>query len=89
MAMSIVFWTVMVGLLAGAVTKLFIPSKDHGEIFTTMFLGVVGAVLGNWVGSLMNYGNTGEVQGIGSAIIGALVMLVPYRFYITGRMTKF
>ena len=45
------------GLIVGALAKLVMPGRDGGGIIVTMLLGIVGAVLGGFVGrSLGLYG---------------------------------
>ena len=43
----------VLGLLAGAIAKLILPGKQGGGWFVTLLLGVVGALLGGWLGSLI------------------------------------
>jgi uncharacterized membrane protein YeaQ/YmgE (transglycosylase-associated protein family) len=84
--MGILGWIVL-GLIAGAIAKLIMPGDDPGGIIVTMLLGIIGAVLGGFLGS--------RIFGIGLqtfwnlqtwivAIIGSLVLLIIYRL-IAGR----
>ena len=41
-------WTLIVGLVAGALAKLAMPGSDPGGIGTTMALGVGGSLLANF-----------------------------------------
>lgn len=57
------------------------PGNDGGGFFVTVILGIVGAVVGGWISTLLGFG---KVDGFnfGSfcvAIIGALVVLFIYR----------
>ena len=47
--MGILGWIVF-GLVVGAIAKLLMPGKDPGGIIVTMVLGVVGALLGGFIG---------------------------------------
>ncbi len=40
----------LLGLIAGAIARLIIPGKQRGGWFVTLLLGVVGAMLGGWLG---------------------------------------
>ena len=40
----------ILGLIAGAIAKLILPGKQAGGWFVTLLLGVVGALLGGWIG---------------------------------------
>lgn len=50
--MGFLGWIVL-GLIAGALAKLILPGKQGGGIITTLILGVVGALLGGWIGSVI------------------------------------
>ena len=48
-------WTLIIGLVVGAIAKLIMPGRDPGGIIVTMLIGVAGALLagflgGRWVG---------------------------------------
>jgi uncharacterized membrane protein YeaQ/YmgE (transglycosylase-associated protein family) len=40
----------LLGLVAGAIARLIIPGKQPGGWFVTLILGVIGALLGGWLG---------------------------------------
>ena len=48
--MGFLGWIVL-GLLAGAIAKLIMLGDDPGGIIVTMLLGIVGAVVGGYLGS--------------------------------------
>ena len=76
--MGILGWIVF-GLIVGAVAKLVMPGRDPGGIIVTMLLGIVGAVLGGWVGQALGIYGPGEPAGFIMATIGAIVVLTIYR----------
>ena len=43
----------ILGLIAGAIAKLILPGRQGGGWFVTLLLGVVGALLGGWLGGLL------------------------------------
>jgi len=47
------FAFLLLGLIAGALAKLILPGRQGGGIFVTLLLGVVGAILGGWLGGLI------------------------------------
>src|SRR5680860_1000297 len=47
------FGFLLLGLLAGAIAKLILPGKQGGGWFITLLLGVVGALLGGFLGGLL------------------------------------
>lgn len=84
--MGIFSWIIF-GLIAGAIAKLLMPGRDPGGWIVTMLLGIVGAVVGGWIGSALwnSTGVTGfDIRSFGIAILGAIVLLAIYRV-IVGR----
>ncbi|GAA1498811.1 GlsB/YeaQ/YmgE family stress response membrane protein [Paeniglutamicibacter kerguelensis] len=76
--MGFIGWIVL-GLLAGAIAKAIKPGDQGGGLFATLLLGVVGAVLGGWLGSLIFDVNINEFWSLSTwllAIGGALIVLV-------------
>jgi uncharacterized membrane protein YeaQ/YmgE (transglycosylase-associated protein family) len=80
--MGIFSW-ILLGLLAGILAKVIMPGDDKGGFVMTTLLGVAGAFIGGWLGSLVGLGTVGEFS-LGSlltAIVGALVLLFVYRLW--------
>ena len=48
--MGFIGWIVL-GLIAGAIAKAIMPGKQGGGFLVTLLLGVIGAVVGGWLGS--------------------------------------
>jgi uncharacterized membrane protein YeaQ/YmgE (transglycosylase-associated protein family) len=74
-----VLWMLIVGLVVGALAKLFMPGKDPGGIIVTMLLGVVGAFIAGWGGRALGLYREGQTPGIIASILGAMVVLLLYR----------
>ncbi|GAB2745371.1 putative membrane protein YeaQ/YmgE (transglycosylase-associated protein family) [Sinomonas atrocyanea] len=71
----------ILGLIAGAIAKAILPGRQGGGILITMLLGVVGALLGGWIGSAIfgvGLANFWSLQTWIVAIIGSLVVLGIY-----------
>lgn len=79
--MGILSWIVM-GLIVGMLAKFFMPGKDPGGIIITILLGIGGAFIGGFIGSLLGLGTvTGfNVGSFLLAIGGAVLLLILYRF---------
>lgn len=80
-------WTLLVGLVVGAIAKLIMPGKNPGGIFVTMLLGGGGAFLANWIGSAAGWYEYEGQAGIIASIIGAMVLVFLYQA-VTGRMAQ-
>ena len=78
---------IIFGLIVGAVAKLLMPGRDPGGIIVTMLLGIVGAVLGGWMGRAMGLYNEGDPAGFLMSLIGAVVLLLIYRMVVGRRAT--
>lgn len=78
--MGIISWIVL-GLIAGALAKWIMPGKDPGGFIVTMLIGIAGAFVGGFVGSLVGLGTVGGLSlgSIATAIVGALILLFAYR----------
>jgi uncharacterized membrane protein YeaQ/YmgE (transglycosylase-associated protein family) len=81
-------WTLIIGLVVGAIAKLLMPGRDPGGVIVTMLIGVAGALLAGFLGRALGwYDNPGEGPGIIASIIGAMLLLLIYRFFIGRRGT--
>jgi uncharacterized membrane protein YeaQ/YmgE (transglycosylase-associated protein family) len=72
-------WTVIIGLLVGALAKWIMPGKDPGGIFVTMILGIAGAFVAGFLGRLVGWYNPGEGAGLIASVLGAMLVLWAYR----------
>ncbi|GHA94947.1 GlsB/YeaQ/YmgE family stress response membrane protein [Modicisalibacter luteus] len=75
------FAWIIFGLIAGIVAKLIMPGKDPGGFIVTIIIGILGALVGGWIGTALGFGSV-DGFNIGSfviAVLGAIVLLVIYR----------
>lgn len=78
--MSIIGWIIL-GLAAGAIAKAILPGSQGGGWLITLILGVVGALLGGFLGSvLFGVGLEGffDITTWLLAIGGAIIVLLIY-----------
>ncbi len=48
------FWAFLIlGLIAGVIARIILPGKQPGGFWLTLLLGVLGAMLGGWLGGLL------------------------------------
>lgn len=76
--LAILGW-ILFGLVVGLVAKLVMPGQDPGGIVMTTALGIVGAILGGFVGRLLGLYQAGEGAGYIMATLGAVLILFVYR----------
>lgn len=78
-----IIWTLIVGLVAGALAKMVMPGRDSGGILATMLLGVAGSFVAGFLGKALGwYSEISEGPGILASIVGAIVLLGIYRLII-------
>jgi len=76
--MGIIAW-VLFGLVVGFIAKLLTPGRDPGGFIVTMLLGIVGALVGGFIGRAMGFYGPNESAGWLMSILGAVVVLLLYR----------
>ena len=81
-------WTLIIGLVVGAIAKLLMPGRDPGGIIITMLIGVAGALLAGFIGRALGwYADPGQGPGIIASVVGAIILLFLYRLFAGRRST--
>ena len=76
--MGILGWIVL-GLIAGAIAKAILPGRQKGGWLVTLLLGIVGALLGGFLGSTflgVPLGTFFEIRTWLLAIGGSVIVLL-------------
>ena len=84
------FGFLILGLIAGAIAKLILPGRQGGGWLVTLLLGVVGALLGGWLGSVLFNAPLQDFFSIQTwllAIGGSIVVLLIYGLIVNRRKT--
>ena len=76
--MAILGWIVF-GLVVGIVAKLLMPGRDPGGFIVTMLLGVVGAMIGGFLGRAFGFYGPNQAAGFLMSVVGAILVLFVYR----------
>jgi uncharacterized membrane protein YeaQ/YmgE (transglycosylase-associated protein family) len=76
--MGILGW-ILFGLVVGIIAKFIMPGRDPGGIIMTIVLGIVGALLGGYIGQALHLYGPGEPAGFVGATLGAILVLFIYR----------
>ncbi|TFV63610.1 UNVERIFIED_ORG: GlsB/YeaQ/YmgE family stress response membrane protein [Bacillus sp. AZ43] len=68
---------IVVGLIIGALARLIKPGRQRLSILATLLLGVVGALIGGVVASLLGTGDIWELNVIGFivAVVAAVLLI--------------
>jgi uncharacterized membrane protein YeaQ/YmgE (transglycosylase-associated protein family) len=84
MTMAILGWIIF-GLVVGVIARFLMPGNQSMGLIMTTLLGVAGAFIGGYIGSLLSGGSLDMAQPSGwiGAVLGALLLLFVY-----GAMTK-
>ena len=91
--LDVLAWIVF-GFIAGIIAKAILPGKDPGGAIITIVIGIVGSLIGGFIGrTLLGYGqinDSGDLSRPGFltslvlAVVGSIVLLAGYRL-IKGR----
>jgi uncharacterized membrane protein YeaQ/YmgE (transglycosylase-associated protein family) len=83
---GILLWALF-GLIAGAIAKFVMPGKGPGGILVTIALGIVGAVVGGFVGTQLGFGDVSgfDLRSMLLAVGGGVLVLLLYGLVTKGR----
>ncbi len=70
---------ILFGLVVGALAKFVMPGRDGGGFVVTIALGIVGSVVGGFLGRTLNFYGPNEPAGFLMSLVGAVVLLWIYR----------
>ena len=74
-----IIWTLIIGLLVGAVAKLLMPGRDPGGFIVTILLGIAGSFVATFLGRSLGLYAEGATAGFIMSIVGAILLLLVYR----------
>ena len=79
-----ILWTIIIGLICGALAKFVMPGKDPGGIIITILLGIVGAFVGTFIGRALGTVRPGPGSRMDHVRHRRVIVLAIYRA-VTGR----
>ena len=76
-----ILWTIVIGLVVGALAKFIMPGKDPGGIIITILVGIAGLIVFTYLGQFLGIYEQGQTAGFIGATIGAIILLAIYRLF--------
>lgn len=80
---------IIIGLIAGFLARAIVPGPDPMGVGSTLILGLVGSLIGGFLGWLIFGRDAGDgalqLSGIIGSLIGAILALLIWRQMNTGR----
>ena len=73
--MGIIAWLVL-GLIAGALAKLIYPGHQGGGIIATIGLGILGALVGGYLGQALLGSSAAAAASAGALTIPSIIFAV-------------
>ncbi len=73
---------IIFGLIVGIVAKLLMPGNDPGGFFMTAIIGIVGSLIGGFLGRMLGLYREGDPAGFIMSVIGAMVLLYVYHLVV-------
>ena len=73
-----ILYTIVIGLVVGAVAKFIMPGAQGGGLIVTTLLGIVGALVATFGGQFLGLYPSASSAGFIASVVGALVVLIVY-----------
>lgn len=76
---------ILIGFVVGLIARAVTPGPGPRGFILTTVLGVVGAVVAQFLGQAINLYQPGEPAGFFGAILGAIIILLVWRQVVRAR----
>jgi uncharacterized membrane protein YeaQ/YmgE (transglycosylase-associated protein family) len=76
-------WSLIVGFFVGLIARAIVPGADKMGFILTTCLGIVGSIIGGFIGGLVSKPREGSkfhTAGFLLSIVGAVVLLLLWRW---------
>ncbi|KYG65384.1 hypothetical protein AZI87_12610 [Bdellovibrio bacteriovorus] len=77
--------TIVIGFIVGLIARFLMPGKDKMGFILTTILGIIGAVVGTYIGSALGWYEVGEEAGFLASVVGAMIVLLIARLLMGRR----
>ena len=75
-------WSIIVGFVVGLIARALLPGVDHMGFIMTTVVGIVGSIVGGFIGTLFKKPAPGSMfhpAGFIMSIVGAIILLLVLR----------
>lgn len=73
--------TIIIGFVVGLLARFIEPGDDKMGFILTTVLGIVGAVVGTYIGQMLGIYQVGEPAGFIGAVLGAVLVLAVLKMF--------
>jgi uncharacterized membrane protein YeaQ/YmgE (transglycosylase-associated protein family) len=76
-------WSIITGFFVGLIARALLPGNDKMGFLMTVAIGIVGSLVGGFLGSLISKpapGSKFHPAGFFLSLVGAILLLVCWRF---------
>ena len=73
-----ILWSIIVGFIIGLIARAIMPGAQHMGFMLTTIVGIVGSIVGGFIGRLISKPKEGQPvhpAGLIMSVIGALIVL--------------
>jgi uncharacterized membrane protein YeaQ/YmgE (transglycosylase-associated protein family) len=73
-----IIWSIIIGFIIGLIARAIMPGAQHLGFIATTLVGVVGSIVGGFIGRLISKPQEGQPvhpAGLIMSIIGAMIVL--------------
>jgi uncharacterized membrane protein YeaQ/YmgE (transglycosylase-associated protein family) len=75
-------WAALTGFVVGLIARAILPGADHMGLIATTIVGILGSLVGGYIGSLIKKPAEGakfHPAGFLMSIVGAVILLLLWR----------
>ncbi len=77
-----IIWYIITGFIIGLIARAVLPGAQHMGFIATTILGIVGSVVGGYIGRVIKKPEPGAAfhpAGFVLSIVGAIIVLIVWR----------
>jgi uncharacterized membrane protein YeaQ/YmgE (transglycosylase-associated protein family) len=75
LTLGAIIWAILAGLVLGLVARFLLPGKQHIPLWLTIVVGIVAAIVGNYIAGLLGVRETHGIDWIRHIIQVVVAMI--------------